>query len=236
MGGVTLVRVAFFAALAVLVVGMVAIRAVVAPLFVSGANPPSPPVSALVSKGHPHRSPTAIPSKPHAAVRRVRKKSRSVKPAEAPSPRPTPIAKTPATVTPTSIPTATITPTTLPTPSPTAGIVTLTRYWVGSPQARTGTTISVGYVIDNATGRTERISLGASLKSSRVLSWGRSLSDPAHDVTATVPPGISTHIRFFTLPAGLRPGAYDIAWGLRNAVSGERVALVAAGGSLTVER
>lgn len=133
-------------------------------------------------------------------------------------------------------PTPTPAPTALPTPSPTPGIVTLVRYWVGTPDARHGQTISVGYVIDNATGHTAEMMLGASIKGDNVLSWAASLSDPAHDVVADVPPGVSTHVRYFTLPAGLKPGEYAVAWGLRDAVTGERTALVAAPSALQVTR
>jgi hypothetical protein len=128
------------------------------------------------------------------------------------------------------------TATPLPTPSPTSGIVTLVRYWVGTPDARHGQTISVGYVIDNETGHTAQLMLGASIKAESVLSWAASLSDPAHDVVALVPPGVSTHVRYFTLPAGLKPGSYAVAWGLRDAATGERTALVAAPGALLVTR
>lgn len=124
-------------------------------------------------------------------------------------------------------PTPTAAPATA-TPAPTAvtGIVALTQYWVGTLHTRPGRTIAIGYVIDNETGQTERITLGASLKSRRSLSWAAAISDPWHDVVATVPPGTSTHVRYFTLPPGLRPGSYDVAWGLRNAVNGKRDALV----------
>ncbi len=112
----------------------------------------------------------------------------------------------------------------------------LANYWVGSQVARRGQTVAIGYVIDNPTGHVEHLSLGASIKSGRVLNWGDSLADPPHDVVATIPPGVSTHIRYFTLPAGIRPGQYDVAWGLRNAISGNRAALVFASGALTVTR
>jgi hypothetical protein len=94
----------------------------------------------------------------------------------------------------------------------------------------------VGYVIDNGTGRTKRVMLGASIKSGSVLSWLSSISDPAHDVIATVPPGLSTHIRYFTLSTSLRPGTYDVAWGLRDEPSGRRDAVVAAPEALIVRR
>lgn len=131
-------------------------------------------------------------------------------------------------------------PLTTPTPTPTAtpsapGIVTLTRYWVGTLHARPGETIVVGYVIDNITRRTTRIMLGASLKSTRSVSWASgAINDPYHDVVALVPPGVSLHTRYFTLPRGLAPGTYDVAWGLRNAVSGTRDALVTAPAMLRV--
>jgi hypothetical protein len=77
--------------------------------------------------------------------------------------------------------------------------------------------------------------LGASVKSNRSLSWaGGSFSDPSRDVIATVPPGISTHIRYFAIPPGIHPGTYDVAWGLRDAATGQRDALVAASSVLRV--
>jgi hypothetical protein len=114
--------------------------------------------------------------------------------------------------------------------------VTLTNYWVGSATSRPGSTIAVGYVIDNQTGATARIELGASVKASSQLSWATdSISDPSHDVVAVVPPGISQHVRYFTLSSGLHAGSYDIAWGLRNPSTGSRVALVAAPKALHVQ-
>lgn len=115
--------------------------------------------------------------------------------------------------------------------------MTLTRYWVGSNAVQPGQTVAIGYVIDNGTGQTARVTLGASIKSSRALSWlSGQINDPYHDVVAVVPPGVSTHIRYFTVPGHLRHGSYDVAWGLRNAVNGERDALVAASGALNVNK
>lgn len=125
-------------------------------------------------------------------------------------------------------------PTALPKPTPTAGIVALARYWVGSVHVRTGQTIEIGYVISNTTGHAEHLLLGASIKSARVASWVQSLADPSHDVVATVAPGLTTHIRYFTLPERIRPGEYDVAWGLRNAATGSRAALVFAPSVLRV--
>jgi len=126
-------------------------------------------------------------------------------------------------------------PTAVPVPTRPSGVFDLARYWVDQNVVRHGNTIAMGYVIDNETGRTMRVMLGASLKSSRAGSWlAQSLSDPAHDVVAIVPPGISTHTRYFTLPAGLHPGSYDVAWGLRNASTGMRAGLVAAPRALQV--
>lgn len=135
-------------------------------------------------------------------------------------------------------PTSTALPTAAPLPTSTAlsGVVALERYWIGTPSARAGTVISVGYVIDNGTGHTARIMLGASLKSSQTVGWIASIADPSHDVVAAVLPGVSTHIRYFTLPSHLRAGAYDIAWGLRNALNGRRDALVFASAALYVAR
>jgi hypothetical protein len=115
--------------------------------------------------------------------------------------------------------------------------VTLANYWVGSTTTHPGTTIAVGYVIDNQTGKTAHVELGASVKASSQLSWAAdSVSDPSHDVIAVVPPGISRHVRYFTLSPGLRAGSYDIAWGLRNPSTGRRVALVAASSALHLQR
>jgi hypothetical protein len=136
---------------------------------------------------------------------------------------------------PTPVPTATTLPTAVPSPTP-SGVVTLTNYWVGSTTAHPGTTIAVGYVIDNETGATAHIELGASVKASSQLSWATdSISDPSHDVVAVVPPGISRHVRYFTLSSRLPAGSYDIAWGLRNPSTGSRVALVAASSALRVQ-
>lgn len=119
-------------------------------------------------------------------------------------------------------------------PTPTAGTVTLTRYWISTTLAHRGSTIGVGYVIDNETGRTDAIMLGASVKSTSTLSWLAAINDTSHDVIATVPPGVSTHSRFFTLPTRLRPGLYDVAWGLRDAGTGASDAVVSADGVLRV--
>ncbi len=134
---------------------------------------------------------------------------------------------------PTATPTATPQPS--PTPTPMSGTVSLTNYWVGSSTAQPGQTVSIGYVINNGTGHTVRVTLGASIKSSRSVSWlSGQINDPYHDVVATVPPGISTHIRYFTVPARLRAGSYDVAWGLSNALTGSRESLVAAVGALRI--
>jgi hypothetical protein len=129
-------------------------------------------------------------------------------------------------------------PSPTPTPSPTeaSGETTISNYWISQTAVRRGTTIAVGYTIDNGTGKTERVLLGASIKPSVVATWGKSVSDPFHDVVATVPPGITTHVRYFTLTRALRPGPYDVAWGLRAASNGLPVALVTAPDSLRVTR
>jgi hypothetical protein len=125
----------------------------------------------------------------------------------------------------------------VPTSTPATGVVTLARYWVGSQRAHRGTTVAVGYVIDNGTGHTVRLLLGASIKGANSLSWATgTVNDPSHDVVAIVPPGVSTHIRYFTLPSRIHPGFYDAAWGLRNARNGSRTALVTASDALRVTR
>lgn len=115
-------------------------------------------------------------------------------------------------------------------------MTTITNYWISQTAVKRGTTIAIGYTIDNGTGKTEHVLLGASIKPSSVPTWGKSVSDPFHDVIATVPPGVTTHVRYFTLTYALRPGQYDVAWGLRAASSGVSVALVTAPESLRVTR
>ncbi|HZS93585.1 MAG TPA: hypothetical protein VFA78_02215 [Chloroflexota bacterium] len=108
---------------------------------------------------------------------------------------------------------------------------------MGVRTAYDGETIEIGYVINNGTGHTARVTLGASLKFHRVYSWlAGQINDPFHDVVAVVPPGISNHVRYFTLPSRLKPGTYDVAWGLRNASTGKPLALVAADDALRVYR
>jgi hypothetical protein len=96
--------------------------------------------------------------------------------------------------------------------------------------------IAIGYVIHNDTGRTERIMLGASLKAQWTPSWSEAINDTYHDVVAIVPPGATVHVRYFTLPAGLRPGEYDVAWGLRDAATGRRLGLAFAPDVVNVTR
>lgn len=115
------------------------------------------------------------------------------------------------------------------------GIVRLVTYWVGTPRVPRGQTVSIGYVIDNELGVTVRLMLGASIKLAHGASWASgALSDPAHDVVATVAPGTTTHARFFTLLPNLRAGTYDVAWGLRDAQTGHHVVLATAANALQV--
>jgi hypothetical protein len=132
----------------------------------------------------------------------------------------------PATPTPisTTVPAATATAATSPTPSSTAGVVTLARYWLGQNTAHPGDTLSVRYAVDNNTGLQIQVALGISMKASTVPSWDAAIADPSHDVTAIIAPGHSTHERYFTIPAGVAPGWYDVAWGLRDA-AGQQLAL-----------
>lgn len=92
----------------------------------------------------------------------------------------------------------------------------------------------MAYTIDNETGRALRLTLGASIKPSRLLSWTSSYSDPADETTVLAPPGRSLQVRRFVLSAGLRDGQYDVAWGLRDVSTGQHVALVSVPGALTL--
>lgn len=219
----TFTRMVFAFALFMLILGILASRVLAGMLFpvppaepqvIAAANTPRPATPHHVSPIHHARNAhTTTPKAPLAQPRAT--------------PTPTPTALT--------TPTSTVTPLPSPTVTATTGIVTLTRYWVGTPQVSPGATIAVGYVIDNGTGQTQHLLLGASIKPSRDLNWASSsISDPFHDVVATIPPGISMHTRYFTLPARLRAGSYDVAWGLRDDATGARTALVTAAGALQV--
>jgi hypothetical protein len=109
------------------------------------------------------------------------------------------------------------------------------NYWVAHERVPCGQRLAIGYVIDNATGATTRLWLGASIKPTGTPDWSTGIiNDPAHDVVAIVAPGVTTHVRFFRLSAALHPGLYDVAWGLRDALTGRRVVLVAASRVVTV--
>jgi hypothetical protein len=262
----TFARAVFLFAFLMLIVGAVGARLIIGPLLFGDVNGPSYSVSARVSTATippasatprpvptrrvavaPTAPPTAAPTArstatntmvPHTstpvatlspAVHRPAHKSVTLRPRVHAGKVRKAVTRPSATPRPTSTPYAT------PSPTP-SGIVTLTNYWVGSASSHPGSTIAVGYVINNQTGATARIELGASVKASSQLSWAQdSISDPDHDVVAVVPPGISQHVRYFTLSPGLRAGSYDIAWGLRNPSTGDRVALVAAAKALRVQ-
>lgn len=235
----TLVRVAFVCAFLTLVVGAAAARSAVAPYFSSvGSGQSAPEVATKSTAVRPAGAPrvraatasatptarvivrvvTATPTSHLGTTRLIVPTPRATSPPRSTRPKPT------------------MTPAPWPSPSPTPGTVELARYWVDSRHARSGQIVAIGYVIDNSTGRVERISLGASLKARRALGWGAAINDPAHDVVAVIPPGVSTHLRYFALPKRLHPGPYDVAWGLREARSGQRVGLAFAPAVLTVTR
>lgn len=247
-------RAIFLFALVMLVIGLVGTHYLLANLF----GTPSGPVSAVAVAVHkptptPRRRPSPTPTTPRAKAPARVTPTRTATPRPARTASPTPVPTAPVTIARHAIrhrhvrvarravatvkPTATAKPLPSATPTPTSGTVTLTSYWVGSSTAQPGQTVSIGYVIDNGTGHTARITLGASIKSSHVISWlSGQINDPYHDVVAIVPPGVSTHVRYFTLPSRLHAGTYDVAWGLRNALSGSREALVAAPDALRVSR
>lgn len=144
---------------------------------------------------------------------------------------------TPAHATPSPTPNTTAGPTpsatASSTPSATSDTITLTRYWLGQTSAHPGDTILVEYAVSNGTGRPAQLTLGMSMKASSAPGWGSGFADPSHDVTATVPPGNSTHERYFALPATLAPGGYDVAWGLKDS-TGAQVTVVSATDALHV--
>ena len=260
----TFARGVFIFAFLMLIVGAVGARVIIGPLLFGDVRTPSYAISArsgpthkrvpraaLANRARPTDTPrpSATPTRPLpatvTAIPRATPTARAAPAATriAPATTPTatshrPAARRAATRHHRTIARATATEQPSPTASPTpSGEVTLANYWVGSSVTRPGTTIAVGYVIDNQTGATARIELGASVKASNQLNWAtESISDPGHDVVAVIPPGISRHVRYFTLRPGLRAGSYDIAWGLRNPSTGSRVALVAAPSALRVQK
>lgn len=242
----TFVRAAFLCAFLTLIVGAATAHSVIAPYFSSIGSGQAPPQVAIrstptrpVRTSHHRAAPPAASATPRIIIQVVTATpapQRVITPVVARKAQPA-AASLPPTATP-GKPTVTPAPaaTPAPLPSPTPGTIELARYWVDSQQARSGQVVAIGYLIDNTTGRVEHVSLGASLKARRVLTWGDAINDTAHDVVAVVPPGISTHLRYFALPRGLRPGSYDVAWGLREARSGRRVGLAFAPAVLTVTR
>jgi hypothetical protein len=226
-------RLAFLTAFVLLAVGVVAGHSLAASLFAAGDARKGVDVAIA---GQDNVTATATTSTPRPTATPTAHASATATPAPTPArtPTTTPTAAPSLTPTPTAAPHPTATPP--PTLTATPGIVELARYWVGAQMARRGRTVAIGYVIDNTTGRTEHLLLGASVKPSTASTWAQSIDDTYHDVVAVVPPGTTTHVRYFTLSTRLRPGAYDVAWGLRNAATGERVALVAAAGALTITR
>lgn len=125
---------------------------------------------------------------------------------------------------------------TVPAPQPVDETAAkLTNYWVAAEKVRRGQIVSFSYVIENPTGAVLHLVLGASIKPRDSRSWTSSISDPYHDVVATILPGKTTHLRYFRVPLNLRPGRYDVAWGLKEPSMGRRVSLVFGAGVLVVE-
>lgn len=240
----TWMRVAFLVAFILIGFGAKAAYSAIEPLFASGLAGEPHSASSASNRGQPTTTRTGKPAhavvtpRPTLTTVRVFVRHKRVRRLATPGTRilrqtPTPF----PTSTPVLAPTPLATATAIPTATALSGTVTLASYALGSVLASPGTTIAVSYTVNNGTGRTERLLLGASLKSTRSPSWAtQSFSDPSHDAIAVVPPGVSFHSRFFTLPVGLRPGYYDAAWGLRDSVTGQRVGLVTAPAVLRVSR
>lgn len=212
---------AFLAASLILAASILAAHAVASSFL--GAHRIAAPSIASAPTATP-QAPSPIPVTPEIATGTPRPK---------PTIRPTPTIAVPVQIVAPAPaaganPVAYVAATAPPTVNPSTSSVRLDNYWVGVRQARPGTTVSVAYVIDNRTGITVRLQLGVSIKPAWALDWAtQSISDPAHDVTALVPPGTTLHLRYLTIPLRLRPGAYDVAWWLRS-LSGNRISLVTA--------
>jgi hypothetical protein len=246
---VTFARVIFVAVFLVLTLGAITVRNAVAPYFRGISESPHHVIAAAST---PTRTPTepasATPTTdPTATATLTPAATKTATPAASSTvaatsiPGATPTATRPARAkhlaTPQPSGTPTPTATALPTPTRTAGILTLSNYWIGQLTAAPGQTIEVGYVVANGTGRTAHMVLGASIKPAHALNWATAtISDPYHDVVATIRPGVTRHYRFFTLPAGMHSGAYDVAWGLRDPSTGARQSLVFAASVLRIIR
>ncbi len=103
----------------------------------------------------------------------------------------------------------------VPIPQAAPGSIRLTNYWINRRSITVGELLALTYVIDNTTGMTARVWLGASLMPASDHNWAAdAINDQMHDVVAVAPPGLSTHLRYFTVRRGLHIGLYDVAWGL----------------------
>jgi peptidoglycan/xylan/chitin deacetylase (PgdA/CDA1 family) len=89
--------------------------------------------------------------------------------------------------------------------------------------ARDGSTITIGYRINNPTGASLPVGLGCSI----IDPAEKEAFDITNDITITAQTGTNWYYRDFivNLPPGAQTGTYDVAWGIWEIVNGERTEL-----------
>jgi hypothetical protein len=96
-----------------------------------------------------------------------------------------------------------------------------------------GSNIVVSYRISNSGGSSLSVGLGCSIRKSGTPTW---ISDEPGDLYRSVPPGVSTQTRAFTIP-GDAHGSYDVAWGIWEVIGiGSPWEIVQQDGKLVVNR
>lgn len=122
-----------------------------------------------------------------------------------------------ATPTPT-VPIPTYTATSVPTPG---GSVVILNSWgpVGGQTFNAGSSFSMSYTIRNTTGSSTSVRLVGQIAPSGQEGFG-AIDDITNQVTVTVPTGVSTFSRNFTVPSTASAGSYDVIWTLVNPSNG----------------
>jgi peptidoglycan/xylan/chitin deacetylase (PgdA/CDA1 family) len=109
-------------------------------------------------------------------------------------------------------------------PSPTATQVTVTGNPpvviaglgpAGGATVNPGGSLTLSYTVNNTTGANVSVALDAALAPTGQGGYG-ALADAAHQVTVTVPPGVSMVSRAFQVAATAGAGSYDVTWRVLN--------------------
>ena len=94
-------------------------------------------------------------------------------------------------------------------PNPYGNDVIITAYSLKPSAAKTGTTIAVNYTIKAS--RRAIVALGCSIQKVGATIW---TNDSDNDRVINLDVGSASYSRKFTLPTELRPGKYNVAWGI----------------------